>query len=69
MLAYFEDEEYDKLVAEAQTFGMTEKNELWNGRWAMLGFGIGLLTEYATGVDFPTQLRIILSYTGIADVY
>ena len=33
MLQYFEDEEYEQLVQDAQTFGMTEKNELWNGRY------------------------------------
>jgi hypothetical protein len=34
----------------------------------MMGFAIGLLTEYATGVDFPHQLALMLSYLGIADV-
>lgn len=31
-----------------------------------MGIGIGLLTEYATGVDFPSQLKLLLSYLGIA---
>ena len=35
MLQYFEDEEYEQLVQDAQTFGFTEKNELWNGRYAI----------------------------------
>ena len=34
----------------------------------MMGLAIGLLTEYATGVDFPNQLKLMLSYLGIADV-
>lgn len=34
----------------------------------MMGFLIGLMTEYATGVDFPHQLALMLSYLGIADV-
>ncbi len=50
-------------------FGWTAKNEITNGRWVMMGIGIGLLTEYATGVDFPNQLKLMLSYLGIADVY
>ena len=52
-----------------RVFGWTPKNEITNGRWVMMGIGIGLLTEYATGVDFPNQLKLMLSYLGIADVY
>ena len=50
-------------------FGWTQKNEITNGRWVMFGFAVGLLTEYATGVDFPNQFKLMLSYLGIADVY
>ena len=52
-----------------RVFGWTPQNEILNGRWVMMGIGIGLLTEYATGVDFPNQLKLMLSYLGIADIY
>jgi Chlorophyll A-B binding protein len=32
----------------AWKFGFTEQAELWNGRFAMLGFVAALATEYAT---------------------
>ena len=48
-------------------FGWTRANEIGNGRWVMMGFAIGLLTEYATGADFPQQLILMLSYLGITD--
>jgi hypothetical protein len=35
----------------------------------MFGFAVGLLTEYATGVDFIQQLKLMVSYLGIADIY
>ncbi len=34
----------------------------------MFGFGVGMLTEYATGVDFINQLKLMASYLGIADI-
>ncbi|KAJ8643925.1 hypothetical protein MRB53_005673 [Persea americana] len=49
-------------------FGFIAKNEIGNGRWAMFGFAVGLLTEYATGSDFVAQLKIILSNFGIVDL-
>lgn len=51
-----------------RVFGWTEANEIGNGRWVMFGVFVGLLTEYATGVDFPNQLRLMLSYLGIVDM-
>ncbi|KAJ8760465.1 hypothetical protein K2173_015132 [Erythroxylum novogranatense] len=39
-------------------FGFIGKNEIINGRWAMFGFAVGMLTEYATGSDFVDQLEI-----------
>jgi hypothetical protein len=53
---------------ESSGFGWTRAAERSNGRWVMFGFAVGLLTEYATGVDFPQQLRLMLSYLGIADI-
>lgn len=34
----------------------------------MFGLLVGMLTEYATGVDFPDQIKLMLSYLGIVDV-
>ena len=49
-------------------FGWTKKNEISNGRWVMFGFLVGMLTEYATGVDFPSQILQTISYLGIVDL-
>ncbi|KAG2663047.1 hypothetical protein I3843_16G008100 [Carya illinoinensis] len=49
-------------------FGFIGKNEIANGRWAMFGFAIGMLTEYATGSDFVDQVKILLSNFGIVDL-
>ncbi|KAI0487873.1 hypothetical protein KFK09_027696 [Dendrobium nobile] len=49
-------------------FGFLGKNEIANGRWAMFGFAVGLLTEYATGADFVQQLKILLSNFGVVDL-
>jgi hypothetical protein len=38
-----------------------------NLRWAMFGFAVGMLTEYATGSDFVQQVKILLSNFGIVD--
>jgi hypothetical protein len=35
----------------------------------MFGVFVGLLTEYSTGVDFVNQLKLMISYLGIADIY
>jgi hypothetical protein len=40
----------------------------WSNRWAMFGFAIGMLTEYATGSDFVDQVKILLSNFGIVDL-
>ncbi|KQK08518.1 light-harvesting complex-like protein OHP2, chloroplastic [Brachypodium distachyon] len=49
-------------------FGWLAKNEIANGRWAMFGFAVGMLTEYATGSDFVEQMKILLSNFGIVDL-
>ena len=51
-----------------RVFGWTKKNEIGNGRWVMMGLAIGLLTEYATAVDFVDQIKLMVSYLGIADL-
>ena len=40
-------------------FGFTNLAENWNGRLAMLGFTIGLLTELITGRGILSQLGIM----------
>ncbi|XP_019058523.1 PREDICTED: formin-like protein 16 isoform X1 [Tarenaya hassleriana] len=49
-------------------FGFLPKNEVSNGRWAMFGFAVGMLTEYATGSDLVDQVKILLSNFGIIDL-
>ncbi|KAJ9166835.1 hypothetical protein P3X46_021532 [Hevea brasiliensis] len=53
---------------EGPFFGFLSKNEIANGRWAMFGFAVGMLTEYATGSDFVDQVKILLSNFGIIDL-
>ena len=52
-----------------QVFGWTPKNEINNGRWTMFGLLVGMMTEYATGVDFIDQIKLTISVLGIADIY
>ncbi|KAL0037511.1 hypothetical protein WJX77_000640 [Trebouxia sp. C0004] len=69
MRKYFKSLAYSEEVVKSKVFGWTPKNEITNGRWVMFGFAVGLLTEYATGVDFIQQLKLMVSYLGIADIY
>ncbi|MEG3958848.1 chlorophyll a/b-binding protein [Microcoleus sp. C2C3] len=39
--------------------GFTEFAETWNGRLAMLGFVIGLATEYLTGQGILSQIGLM----------
>jgi len=68
MRQFFQDRKLEAQVKKSQVFGWTEANEIGNGRWVMFGVFVGLLTEYATGVDFPNQIRLMLSYLGIVDL-
>jgi hypothetical protein len=34
----------------------------------MFGVFVGLLTEYATGVNFPDQIGLLVNYLGIVDI-
>lgn len=65
---YLRDQSLEQEIADAQVFGWTRKNELGNGRWVMMGLAIGLLTEYATGVSFIDQLKLMVSYLGVIDL-
>ena len=44
---------------EKAKFGFTAFAETWNGRLAMLGFVIGLTTEYLTGQNILQQLGLM----------
>ena len=39
--------------------GFTDFAETWNGRLAMLGFVIGVATEYLTGQSILSQLGLM----------
>ncbi|MCC3412394.1 MAG: chlorophyll A-B binding protein [Microcoleus sp. PH2017_29_MFU_D_A] len=39
--------------------GFTEFAETWNGRLAMLGFAIGLATEFLTGQGILSQIGLM----------
>ncbi|XP_010927152.1 light-harvesting complex-like protein OHP2, chloroplastic [Elaeis guineensis] len=64
---YFKQKKLEE-ADQGPFFGFMGKNEIINGRWAMFGFAVGLLTEYATGSDFVQQLKILLSNFGIVDL-
>lgn len=40
-------------------FGFTRFAEVWNGRLAMLGFVIGVATEYLTGKGILSQIGLM----------
>lgn len=40
-------------------FGFTQSAENWNGRLAMLGFTIGIVTELLTGHGILSQLGLM----------
>lgn len=68
MIAYFKNQKLQESIVKAKTFGWTPSNEIGNGRWVMFGWFVGMLTEYATGVSFPDQLKLMCSYLGILDL-
>ncbi|PSC71191.1 low CO2 and stress-induced one-helix [Micractinium conductrix] len=68
MRQYFQNMKMSETVEKAKVFGWTSKNEITNGRWVMMGFFIGLMTEYATGVSFIDQLKLMASYLGLVDL-
>ncbi|MFG6097477.1 high light inducible protein [Leptolyngbyaceae cyanobacterium CCMR0082] len=44
---------------QAAQYGFTRIAERWNGRLAMLGFTIGIITELLTGKSILSQLGIM----------
>ncbi|KAJ4831471.1 hypothetical protein Tsubulata_015222 [Turnera subulata] len=67
LLDYFKQKKLEE-ADQGPFFGFIGKNEIANGRWAMFGFAVGMLTEYATGSDFVDQVKILLSNFGIIDL-
>ena len=47
------------MTQEQGKFGFTQFAENWNGRLAMLGFVIGLTTEFLTGQGILSQLGLM----------
>lgn len=64
---YFKEKKLEE-ANQGPFFGFVGNNEIANGRWAMFGFAVGMLTEYATGSDFVDQVKILLSNFGILDI-
>ncbi|XP_061345169.1 light-harvesting complex-like protein OHP2, chloroplastic [Gastrolobium bilobum] len=64
---YFKQKKLEE-ADQGPFFGFIGKNEIGNGRWAMFGFAVGMLTEYATGSDFVDQVKILFSNFGIIDL-
>ena len=69
MVRYFRKRAYEEDAENSTTFGWTADNEINNGRWTMFGLLVGMMTELATGGDFPDQIRLMISVLGLADVY
>ncbi len=44
---------------KTQKFGFNLFSETWNGRLAMLGFTVGVLTEFLTGKGILAQLGLM----------
>ena len=68
MVKYFKEQQYQQLVEDSTVLGFTKKNEINNGRWTMFGLLVGMMTEYATGVDFIDQIKLLVNVLGIADL-
>ncbi|MCP2731250.1 chlorophyll a/b-binding protein [Limnofasciculus baicalensis] len=47
------------MAEEKSKVGFTNFAETWNGRLAMLGFVIGIATEYMTGQGILQQLGLM----------
>jgi hypothetical protein len=66
---FFKQQAFNATINDNTVFGWTESNEIGNGRWVMFGLFVGMVTEYATGVDFPNQLKLTVSVLGIAGAF
>lgn len=60
MLTYITELQRTSITMENEAkFGFTKLAETWNGRLAMLGFVIGLATEYLTGQGILSQIGLM----------
>ncbi len=48
-----------QVTAQDSKFGFTGFAETWNGRLAMMGFVIGLATEFLTGKGILEQIGLM----------
>eukprot|EP00890_Picochlorum_soloecismus_P003435 jgi/Picsp_1/4092/NSC_01602-R1_one-helix protein len=69
MQQYLRDQSLEAAIEQSKVFGWTVRNEINNGRWVMMGLAIGMLTEYATGVDFINQLKLMRHQHHLVVVY
>lgn len=58
-------ERLDKEAVDAITFGFCPRAELWNGRAAMFGVTVGMLTELWTGQSIPQQVETFAQLLGL----
>lgn len=54
-----EPEDYTMTSQQEPKFGFTTFAETWNGRLAMLGFVIGVATEFLTGQGILSQIGLM----------
>jgi len=66
LVRFFKQQQANALINDSAGLGWTSGNEILNGRSVMFGMMVGLITELATGVDFPNQLKLTVSVLGIA---
>merc|ERR1711920_686045 len=67
MIAYFQEKRMEEEYQQNQQLGWVPKAEIANGRWVMFGLLVGMLTEYATGVNFIEQIKLLLVNLSIVD--
>lgn len=68
MTKYFKEMKLQEQIVKSQVFGWTPSNEISNGRWVMFGMMVGMMTEYATGVSFVDQIKLLFSYFGVVEL-
>eukprot|EP00241_Pyramimonas_parkeae_P009980 CAMPEP_0114231788 /NCGR_PEP_ID=MMETSP0058-20121206/4245_1 /TAXON_ID=36894 /ORGANISM="Pyramimonas parkeae, CCMP726" /LENGTH=144 /DNA_ID=CAMNT_0001343189 /DNA_START=89 /DNA_END=523 /DNA_ORIENTATION=+ len=69
LVKYFNDRAYEQEYIASRVFGWTTNAEVTNSRWVMFGLLVGLMTEYATSVNFPGQVALTITNMGFADIY
>merc|ERR1719199_653539 len=69
LVNYFNDRQYEQEYLASRVFGWTTNAEITNGRWVMFGLLVGMMTEYATGLNFVDQIKLTITNMGFADIY